>query len=335
MEKLIKTYTDPSVPGAFSSLHSFKKNNPAARPFNDLLKLEAFTLHRPVRRRFPKRRTIAKGIDQIWQVDLIDMKKFKTTNSHYTFVLTCIDVFSRFAWVEPLKNKTSLECKKAFERIFKTGRKPQIIYSDNGKEFMGECKKYFKENEIRIIETRSIHKAAMIERFNRTLKEKMFRYFSFSKKTRYIDVLPKLVENYNKSYHRIIKIDPASVNLSNEKQIYKTQYKDLDDEYVVKFKFKIGDYVREIVDKKVFEKGYTPGWSKYIYVITNRLPTQPPTYQIKGLDGREYDWKYYKEELQKVKIPYDTFQVLDETKEQYKVTKLNSQNQSKEFWIKK
>ena len=327
---IIEKYTNPSVPGAFSGLHSFKKNNSGVTK-KILQSVDTYTLHKPVKRKFDRRKTFANEIDHEWQIDLIDMKKYKTVNSYYNYLLTCIDVFSRFAWVEPLKNKSSRECRQAFEKIFKqSNRKPKFIYSDLGNEFKGECRKFLKEQGIRNLDTKSIHKASMVERFNRTLKEKMFRYFTYTKRFRYIDVLQDLVDNYNNSYHRSIKTKPALVNKSNESKIFQVLYNE-DKNYVINYAFNIGDYVREVVDKKIFEKGYTPNWSKEIYIIRARLPTNPPTYQIKGLDGKEYDWKYYKEELQKVNLAYDAYLVVDDSDPNYfKVNKLNTTDNNQE-----
>lgn len=252
MNKNFKKYTNILNPGSFSGLHSFKKNNYAPNAKIDLQKVPTYTLHKNVIRKFPRRITKAYGIDHIWQVDLIDLKKLKFENRHYEYLLTCIDVFSRYAFVVPLKKKTALATMEAFKKIFETSkRKPKIVYSDWGNEFKGECLKYLNELGIRHVDTKSIHKAAMVERFNRTLKEKMFRFFTFTKKKSYIDELDNLVKNYNNSYHRIIKTAPAKVNKNNEKQIYNLLYGDIDFGFV-DFSFKIGDYVRCIVRKKNF-----------------------------------------------------------------------------------
>lgn len=340
MDKLFKKYTDPSNPGAFAGLSGFKKNNKYNKVSSKKLlkKVETYTLHKDVKRKgYPKRKTKACGLDHMWQVDLIDLKNIHVQNSHYKFLLTAIDVFGRYAWVVPLKNKSSQENKDAFEKIFSKGRIPKIIYSDMGNEFKGECLKYFNEMGIRHMNSQSIHKASMVERFNRTLKEKIARYLTYSKSKRYIHVLDALVNNYNNSYHRTIKTTPAKVTKDNEKQIYTLLYGDEDEEQIVDFKFVIGDYVREIVDKKTFEKGYTPRWSKEIFIVRSLIPSNPPTYQLKGIDGHVYVWKYYKEELQKVdknEFPYDTFEIVEETEDQYKVKQINSQVQ-KEKWIEK
>lgn len=181
-----------------------------------------------------------------------------------------------------------------------------------------------KEQSIINIDTKSIHKASIVERFNRTLKEKMFRYFTQTKKQKYINVLAQLVENYNNSYHRTIKMKPCQVTEKNEKKVFNTLYGE-DEDYIVKYNLNIGDYVREVVDKKVFEKGYTPNWSKEIYLVHARFPSKPPTYQIKTLDGKEFEWKYYQQELQKVYWPYDTFEIVDKSDPNYfKARQLNT-----------
>jgi IS30 family transposase len=113
-------------------------------------------------------------IDQQWQADLVDMQKFEKNNNHYKYILTVIDIFSRFAWVKPLKSKRGDEVTDVFTKIFKKN-KPVNIQFDDGKEFYN---KHFKEllekNNIEWFSTYSDKKAAVVERFNITLKEKVF-----------------------------------------------------------------------------------------------------------------------------------------------------------------
>jgi ubiquinone/menaquinone biosynthesis C-methylase UbiE len=101
--------------------------------------------------------------------------------------------------------------------------------------------------------------------------------------------------------------------------------------------FKRGQYVKVVEDKSIFKKGYTQNWSDDIYVISMCNPSQPPTYAIKSLNGKEYDWLYYKQELQAIpnaEFPYDSYEVLAEKKDQILVKQLNSQVQ-KEQWVKR
>jgi len=131
MNNLIQKYTDPSNPGSFSGLSGFKKNN-KFKSYKDLSNFTTYSLHKQAIRKFPRRQTIANGIDEYWQIDLVDTKKFKYQNSHFQYLLCCIDVFSKYAWVEPIKDKTAKSCADAFKKIFKEGRVPAYIYSDWG-----------------------------------------------------------------------------------------------------------------------------------------------------------------------------------------------------------
>ena len=132
----------------------------------------------------------------------------------YSYVLTCIDIFSKKAWAIPIKKKTSVtsETMKAFNKIFEFKRIPNAIFLDKGNEFKGECEKLFKKHKIKIITSTTKLKASVVERFNRTLKEIIFRIFTHNKNTKYSDILPDILDSYNNSYHRSIKTTLNSVN---------------------------------------------------------------------------------------------------------------------------
>ena len=181
--KIYEKYTNPSIPGSFSGITGFLKNN----KFNSNLSkkvissLPTYSLHKPIKFHFERNKTLVNGIDNQWQADLVDLSKLSGSNSKYKYILTCIDVFSKFAWAEPLLNKSAETTTEAFKKILSNGRKPNLIYSDDGNEFKGECKKFLKDNNIELFVTNSKNKATLVERFNRTLKEKMYRYFTFNK----------------------------------------------------------------------------------------------------------------------------------------------------------
>ncbi len=324
-------YTTPSNPSAFSGLSGFIKNNKGLKDNNKIKNVEAYSLHKYRRKKFIRRKTEASEIDEYWQVDLIDLSKIAWHNKGMKFLLCIIDVLSRFAWVIPLPNKKADSCRDGFKNIFDSGRIPKYIYSDWGNEFKGSCKELFKKYNVTHIDSNSTNKASIVERFNRTLKEKMWRYFSHNNTKTYINILNDLVQNYNNSYHRSIKNKPNSVTESNTNHVKEALYSidnELDD-YIVDFEYKIGDYVRIPTDKTIFEKGYAPKWSKEVYIIHQLNPTNPPTYKIKSLEDQEFDWNYYKQELQKVsssEFPYDTFKVIKKLKNKYLVEKLNSES---------
>ena len=94
-----------------------------------------YTLHKPVRLRFARNKTIVMSIDDQWQADLCDMQSLARANDGNTFILTCIDCFSKYAWAEPLQRKTGDEIIAAMERIFAGGRKPKRLQTDKGSEF--------------------------------------------------------------------------------------------------------------------------------------------------------------------------------------------------------
>ena len=160
-------------------------------------------------------------------------------------------------------------------------------------------KKLLKDNNIKLYTINSEMKACIVERFNRTLKERMFRYFTNFGTEKYVDVINDLVHAYNNTYHRTIKMAPSKVNDRNESVVWKRMYNDVNDT-IIKFKFNVNDYVRISTNKGVFEKGYTPNWTHEIFVIKQRLPRSPPVYIIHDLNEKLIEGIFYEQELQKV-----------------------------------
>lgn len=325
MSNILNDYLNPKLPGSFSGVSGFLKNNPNyknnKRVRKTLKTIPSNTLHKQIKYKFDRSKTIVSGIDDQWQIDLIDLTNLSGSNSNYKFIFTCIDVFSKKAWAIPIINKSAQSCKNAFEIILKDKRKPKYVYADSGNEFKGEFLKYLKSIKIDIYLTKSKQKASVIERFNRTLKEKMFRYFEYQKTTsksnlhnkRYIDVLPKLLQSYNNSFHRSIKSTPNNVNDVNESQIYYNLYgfyKNNGDDRLVKLKFKQGDYVRVVKTKSIFEKGYTAKWIDKIFIISKIILKHPILYELNQIDNNKItpvDGQFYTEELQKVELQFDTY----------------------------
>ena len=145
-------------------------------------------LHKPRRVRFQKRRVHVKGVDLIWSADLVDMSAFSSSKENHgvKYLLTIIDVFSKYAWIMPLKTKTGKDITKAFDYIIKGGgRKPSRLWVDKGTEFYNKTfKKYLEENSIHMYSTHNEGKAVVVERFNKTMKTWMWKYFSANNTTR-------------------------------------------------------------------------------------------------------------------------------------------------------
>ena len=142
------------------------------------------------------------------------MTNISRYNDNYKFILTCIDCYSRYAFAVPVKNKSALEVKSAFASILNdSGRRPAFVQSDKGTEFLNAIfQSYLKDNDIRHYTSENDDiKCALAESFNRTLKSKMWRYFTYSKSLRFVDVLQQLVDSYNSTPHRSIKMAPEDV----------------------------------------------------------------------------------------------------------------------------
>ena len=218
---------------------------------NDL----AEELHAPIRRNFKKRRVIARGVDDIWAIDLIDMQEFASDNNNYKYLLSVIDIVSKYAWVLPLKNKSGIETTKAFKEIL-SERNPNKVWADDGKEFWN---KKFREVAPALYSTQNEEKSCVVERFNRTLKSMIWKYFTANNTRRYVDVLGELVNRYNNTKHSSIKMTPVEA-VANPSMAYLNLYDDVihDTSEIPVPKFHIGDRVRISKKKRTFEKGFTP-----------------------------------------------------------------------------
>ena len=166
--------------------------------------------------------------------------------------------------------------------------------SDQGKEFFNRhFQALMKEEGIKLYNTYNETKASIVERLIRTLKTKMWRYFTGKKTMRYIDALPGLVYSYNHSVHRSIKARPVDVTAENETKIWHTLYDDHDVVKNVKYKFKVSEQVRISKVKRTFEKGYLPNFTKEIFTISKQVPRDPPVYKLKDYDDEELKGTFY------------------------------------------
>jgi transposase InsO family protein len=181
---------------------------------------------KPVRYRFRRNRVIVGAMDDEWEADLVIMDSLSQQNNGYTkYVLTVIDVLSKYAWVEAIKAKTGNNLVKAFEKIIKKGHKPKMFHTDKGTEFINrQFQTFLKKHDIQFFTTYNETKASIVERFNRTLKTKMWKYFTANNTLKYVDILQKLVKSYNHSRHRSIGTRPIDVNKNNENIVWQTLY---------------------------------------------------------------------------------------------------------------
>lgn len=261
-------------------------------------------LYHSARKNFPRRSYVMRGINDTFQVDLIEMIPFAKQNRGYKYILMVIDVFSKRAWAKELKNKTGEEVTKAMSLIFAANPQhiPRNIHSDQGREFYNQhFQRLMKTHDINHYSTFSKMKASIVERLNRTILNKLWRQFNLQGSHKWLNLLQPIINTYNSSYHRTIKMRPNDVCADNEQRLLETAYKQ--NQTLVarkkKLKFRINDYVRISKFKTLFEKSYTPNFSTELFRIVEILPTEPITYRLADLDNNKIRGCFYEHEILK------------------------------------
>ena len=221
-------------------------------------------MHKPVIKKFNKRKVYSQFKDNIWGVDLADMQSLNK------------------------KSKGS-----AFNKIVKqSNRKPNKIWVDQGSEFYNRVfKKWLSDNDVIMYSTFNEGKSVVAERFIRTLKNKLNKHMTATGKNVYYDVLDDVVNEYNNTKHNTIKMKP--IDVGDNKRVY------IDKHNEKASRFKVGDRVRISKFKNIFAKGYTPNWSKEIFIVDKINDIVPYMYNIKDLNEEEIVGSFYDKELQK------------------------------------
>ncbi|XP_032234851.1 uncharacterized protein LOC116616860 [Nematostella vectensis] len=297
-------YYDPNHPAALGGVdklvRAVRYKGVRRAQVNSWLRSQpTYTLHEPYRRRYPRKRVVVNGMDEQWQADLCDMQALRSYNEGYNYLLTVIDVLKKYAWVVLLKDKTGKRLVEAFESIFKGGRQPEKLQTNDGTEFKN-----------RIFSTRSELEASVVERFNRTLKTWMWRWFTNKETCRYVDMLPQLVHNYNHSYHRSIRRAPADVVTYDDAQevwaiLYGKKRPGDPKKKRAPPKFNVGDRVRISKIKHVFAKGYIPNWTEEVFTVGQRYNNTNQknyAYRLREYDGTWLEGRFYEPELQHVSL---------------------------------
>lgn len=274
----------------------------------------AYTLHKPVRYKYSRVKTLVSGIDSQWQADIVDVSNLAKHNDRYRYLLVVIDIFSKYLWVRELKRKSADDVTAAMRDILETGdRQPDKLQTDAGKEFLNrKFQALLKEYDIGFFTTDSDTKSAVVERVNRTLKERMWRYFTAENTYHYRDVLQQLVQGYNHRRHRSIGMPPKDVTSDTEGEVkmrlYGENTSSVESKKPIDFRFGRGDSVRISRARMQFRKGYMPGWSEEIFTIKSRALRDVPVYKIEDYAGEELTGIFYESELQLVDSP-DVFKV--------------------------
>jgi hypothetical protein len=295
-EKILKDYTTPGHPIAYSGVVNVYNFYNRLVPLTRIQKLlsgnEGYTLHKEFHNQ--QRNITYKHYKRYqFQMDLVEVQHLAPKNDGIRYLLNCIDIFTRYAFVRPLKDKSANLVLHAFKSILEeAGTKPYMIVMDRGAEFTNkQFKDFCERNQIKLLNPQSSIHAAFIERFNRTLQLLMYKYMTDNETERYIDVLPQLVHTYNNRIHRMIRTTPhkAETNENGEhlnlELIQQEQHKKIKPK---KPALTVGSYVRIAKQKGKFSRGYNEQTMQEIFKIKSVNIQKPiPLYHLTNYDGDE------------------------------------------------
>ena len=303
-------YQDPKFPASFAGKQRFfnalksKRKKTKLKDVETALKsVDSYTLHKPVVKPQKYRRIYTKSINYLYQIDLCDLTKFEKENNGYRWIITIIDTFSKKAWAFKMKRKSAKSI-MAVMVPFLHANKPQKIEFDQGTEFYNQSfLTLLKKQKIKHFSVYSDRKCAIVERFNRTLKTRMFRSFTARDSHKWIDILDDLVNGYNKTKHSSTKFAPNDVNDNNEQIVRNNLFPKVikESKYLAK-NFKVGDTVRISTKKSIFQKGYDQTYSYEVFTINEVKDTYPVTYGLRDYKGNLIDGSFYTNELQAVDV---------------------------------
>jgi transposase InsO family protein len=323
---LRRAYFDPSHPAAFSSpdklYRALNRRISRGKVKKILQSQQAHTVLNQVKRKFKRLKVVSPFISYLWDLDTASMtfyvkgkdekQFFSNKNRGYKYFLVAIDVFSKFLWTYPLKTLKANEMRTVLRHLLNI-KKPDFIRTDRGSEFKNAAvRDLLRRENVGHILTLNETKANYAERVIRTIKDKMGKYLEEQESHEWIDVLPKITESYNKTYHRSIKKAPSEVRKADEIAIWKMTYENIKK---VKprprrpprvksspYKFSVGDYVRIVAFKGAFDKSaFSHKWTTELHVIVDRDNTQGiPRYKLVDYSREEIVGYFYERELQKV-----------------------------------
>ena len=318
---LKRLYTDVSAgsPALFTSVEPLYRE--AKKIIKDIKREEVeefliqqptYTRHRRAVRHFKRLATIAPGLHTNWQCDLSDMQRLSKENKGYGFFLLCIDSLSRQIFVEPVKTKHATAIVKGFQAIFdRCGYKPWKLVSDAGKEFTARAvQEYLNEHGIKhyCMYTSPQFHAGMAERANRSVKERLYRYFTHANTRTWIAVIQPIVDAINHSPNASLGgLRPTDVTFDNAAEVREAVKRSFMPTKRANRIYKVGDYVRIERYKHAFQKGYEPNFTREVFSISEvRRRPLPVTYHLTDQNGETLKGWFYTQDLSLVKAVEST-----------------------------
>ena len=293
---------------------------------------DTYTLHKPLNRKFKRERVIVGDINQEWQADLADMSWLRKANKNFKYFLLVIDVFSKMVRTAPLKSTTGKEVTEAFAKMLPSRKDiPVTLQMDKGSEFVNATfQNLLKQHKIKHFFTSSELKAMVSERAIKTIKLKLYKYFTESRKLNWIEHLKTVTDTYNRTVHRSIGMAPIDVTPSKTAQVWEKLFPEPPMEDPEDFHFNIDDKVRISFLKTPFERAYNYFWTGEIFIVTERFHRQNiAKYRLKDWNNEPIEGTFYTQELQKIDVDENT---------KYKIEKIlgrrirNGQRQVRVRW---
>ena len=310
---LNRIYHDPREPGSFQSVNKLKKTTQTEGRYQLgknrlqrwLQNQEHFSQNRLYLPKAIKHsRVIVGGLYDQFDADLADYISIADSNDGTQYLLLVIDIFSRYVWIEPLKNKTNSDVIDGFEKIFRQGYIPRRLRTDQGTEFLGQIMQpFYKHYNITHFVSYNDQKANYAERAIKTIKSKLGRYMAYHHSGRYIDSLEDIVHSYNATHHASIGMPPDQVTPDNEDSVWWMQYrpKKAQQHTPQRFRFNVGDNVRIPHLSMAFGREYRSRWTQEIFIITQRFHRDGiNVYNIEDGKKEEIYGTFYEGELQLV-----------------------------------
>ncbi|KAL3113578.1 hypothetical protein niasHT_017134 [Heterodera trifolii] len=286
-------YKDLSSPVAFTSVEPLLKEARKSQTKinrtdvqNYLATQRTYTLHRQAKRRYRRLPTFAPGLHTEWQADLAIFDRLAKQNRGYSYLLVCIDTLSRQVFVEPVKTKTSVNMIRAFDRIFKKSKYiPWKVLTDQGKEFTARAvQQFFRAKDVEhfcMLTSPQFH-AGMAERANRSIKERLYRYFTERNTYKWIDVVQDIVRAINHSPNSTIGLCPADVNFKNAEALRQKLHDAAENVVRRQPRYRVGDRVRIEKYKHVFQKGYLPRFTNELFTVAEvHTERSPVVYRLR------------------------------------------------------
>ena len=292
-----KFYTNSNYPSAYGSVNRLIKETGLKRKtVETYLKTNStYTKFKQTRHRFPRLKVQSYRLNEIWSLDLADMQSLSADNKNTRYLLVAVDTLSRFLRVQPMKNKYATTTRRAFATMT-TKIRPEKVWTDDGKEFLGSFKQFCEQKKIILYQTRNEKKSAFAERNIRSIKSLIYKYLNENHTSSYIDNLQNVVNVINSRVNRVTGLAPKKVTKQHTSFLVSLTL----NEKIQKPKFSVGETVRIKRNIKTFHRGYQIQFSHEIFRIDKVLTLNPPTYRVVSHETSEaIDGRFYEAELTK------------------------------------